>query len=319
MKMNMQSESFGEECRKIQTEIGKLNRKCCDNKIPTSDFQVDETNWSLLNTKINEVIEKKLSLLESELENIQNNSTEKRCLNELENEADDFKADYRVAKEDFVNQLKSFGESIIILKCEVNSLVSRFDKIENAVSTKADFELIHQKVSIEYFEATKRGLTNSMLELISQLAAREHDWQKSLSEMNKIVELKMNKDEISPFKEYLNQKVECIQDRLKSLNVLKKETEAAGTKYRLMKGVKCISCDNNAMMKIIETSPVPKKEPLLKKISHNHFFNKLNEQVSLKAKGGIQRAQTASAAGRKAVIKEKRVKSSTELTKQYAH
>lgn len=64
------------------------------------------------------------------------------------------------------------------------------------MSTKADYDIMHQKVSLEYFEMTKR--TNSMLQLISQITSRENDWQKNLIEISKVFESKINKDETAP-------------------------------------------------------------------------------------------------------------------------
>lgn len=189
---------------------------------------------------------------------------------------------------------------------------------ENVISSKVDNDMMNSKVSLDYFEATKRDLTNNMLEIITQVTERELDWQKSLTEMNKLMESKLNKDEIPPFKEYLNEKVESIQDRLKSLNSLKKDAEAAGAKYQVMKGVKCISCDNNAVMKVIEEFSIPKQKPLLLSLPHRHFIDKLNQQMKIEKKSALtRRANTTSVHQRsfKPILNKGRAKSSSQLTK----
>lgn len=188
---------------------------------------------------------------------------------------------------------KELSKAISVLQNNIQLMKSQFINMEKVISTKADCDIMQQKVSLQYFENTKRTLTNSMLQLISQLAARENNWQKSLNELNKSVEMKMNKDNVKPITDYLNKRVDSIQDRLRSINLLKRETEAAGTKYRLLKGVKCISCDNNAMMKVMETTSVPRIKSLQKTIPHKQFISKLKEQLN--SKPGIAKYRPVSA------------------------
>jgi F0F1-type ATP synthase membrane subunit b/b' len=283
MSITTNSIEHANELSKCKSDIAKINL----------DFAHITEQINLHQKKIQEQIFE----IENEL-NLKIENSNAKIFNNLRHIKEELKI---ISEKDFVESFES-------IKTRMDALHNRCNGIGDAMATKADFDILHQKVSLDYFETTKRALTNSILELISQLAARENDWQRSLSDMNRLLESKLNKDEIPPLKDFLNKKVESIQDRLKSLNLLKRETEAAGTKYRLLKGVKCISCDSNAMMKVMETSPVPRKDSIMRKLPHKLFVNKLSEQMKTP-----KRAHTVSTR-RSIILTEKRVKSSMELT-----
>lgn len=129
------------------------------------------------------------------------------------------------------------------------------DDLVVILAEKADYNVVQNKVSIDQFDATKRDISQNLIDIISQITDKEIEWQKSLNEMHNIVESKLDKEEIAPFKNYIKQKVNGIQDRLKTLATLKCDAEAAGTKKEIMKDLKCISCNSEAVMKIKEQFP----------------------------------------------------------------
>lgn len=320
-----QSKELHLQIESIQNQLSSLKSKI--NLLETSKFSEDiYQKFNLNETNIQQSLNSLENVCLKSQSEFDKVYKEIKCVNAINNTHSEdiiaLKSDVNIklenAKSEILNEMILIGtelkreqqremdELLKTFNVSKDELQQRLVSIENVMATKADYNVMQQKVSLEYFDATKRSLTSSMLELITQLSARENDWQQSLNEMNQIIESKLNKDEILLLKDHLNKKVDCIQDRLKSLNLLKRETEAAGTKYRLLKGVKCISCDSNAMMKVIETSSIPWKGPLSKRITQKHFITKLNEQINLKT--DVKRATMQNIK----MFNEKRGKSSME-------
>lgn len=65
-------------------------------------------------------------------------------------------------------------------------------------------------------------------------------------------------------RDFVNNKITRLQEKLKSLIALKKEQEAAGSKSRFLRNVNCISCDKDVIMKKFNefpTVPMPESMP----------------------------------------------------------
>ncbi|CAO1358271.1 unnamed protein product [Diamesa tonsa] len=154
-------------------------------------------------------------------------------------------------REQNVKTLNSVKNQMNFLK---ESKVDR-DDLDVILAEKADYNVVQNKVSIDQFDATKRDISQNLIDIITQITDKEMEWQKSLNEMHNIVESKLDKEEIAPFKNYIKQKVNGIQDRLKTLATLKSDAEAAGTKKEIMKHLKCISCNSEAVMRTKEQLP----------------------------------------------------------------
>ncbi|KAG6801685.1 uveal autoantigen with coiled-coil domains and ankyrin repeats protein-like isoform X2 [Apis mellifera caucasica] len=73
--------------------------------------------------------------------------------------------------------------------------------------------------------------------------------QQALDEVQKEIEGKVDKIEISPLKEFVNQRLKVLQDKLKKVAEAREEIEAAGTK-KLLRDVQCISCDKDVVMRM---------------------------------------------------------------------
>lgn len=161
-----------------------------------------------------------------------------------------------------LNDREQHYKTLISVKNQMNLLkeckVDRDDLVV-ILAEKADYNVVQNKVSIDQFDATKRDISQNLIDIITQITDKEIEWQKSLDEMHHMVEAKLDKEEIAPFKSYMKQKVNGIQDRLKTLATLKSDAEAAGTKIEVMKDLKCISCNSDSVMKIKEQ--FPKSQP----------------------------------------------------------
>lgn len=191
-------------------------------------------------------------------------------------------------REQHYKALNSVKNQMNLLK---ESKVDRDDLVV-ILAEKADYNVVQNKVSIDQFDATKRDISQNLIDIITQITDKEIEWQKSLDEMHHMVEAKLDKEEIAPFKHYMKQKVNGIQDRLKTLATLKSDAEAAGTKIEIMKDLKCISCNSDSVMKIKEQFPrsqpfIPSRNTTIKhtlnpnKLSTKQFpFQNYNNGIS---------------------------------------
>lgn len=241
-----------------------------------SELQTSIENFESLNFKLNQTINE-IDLMKFEIEK-KINRISCNVENSMRNFEQQIQKKFDVLENKLDRQLSdTLEEKMENSQDEIVKLGSKISSIDEIITTKADYDLIHQKVSVEAFEALRSAFRSRILELKSQITQQERDFKSKLNEINVIVQSKLDKDEIFPLKKYLDKRTEIIQHNLESLKKSEQENEAAGTKYRLMRGVKCISCNKNVVMKIIEPQ-IPRSEPfLLKKFSHNHFLNKLSE------------------------------------------
>lgn len=60
-------------------------------------------------------------------------------------------------------------------------------------------------------------------------------WQQALDDIQREIEMKLDKMELSPVKDFFNSKLRQLQENLKQMASLRREAEAAGTKRRLLR------------------------------------------------------------------------------------
>lgn len=123
-------------------------------------------------------------------------------------------------------------------------------ELQGILSKKADNDVVRKKVTIEHFECKNREMFEKFMEVIKKIADSESKWRKMFNDLQQQTESKLDKIELTSTVEEIDKKINGICDRLIVLNTLKRQNEAAGTKYGLLKGVKCISCDGNAAMRV---------------------------------------------------------------------
>lgn len=70
---------------------------------------------------------------------------------------------------------------------------------------------------------------------------QESLWQQALDDIQREIEAKLDKVELSPVREFFNSKLKHLQENLKQIISMRRETEAAGTKKKLLKYVISIS------------------------------------------------------------------------------
>ncbi|XP_044759238.1 uncharacterized protein LOC123316976 isoform X2 [Coccinella septempunctata] len=168
----------------------------------------------------------------TELENITNNISQTT-------------ADLLDEKQERLMHLASIKEQIEMLK----TVKADKNEIEGQLADKVDICMINRKVSHEQFDATCTDLTKGIEDALEKLTKQEELWQQALSDIQSEVGAKLDKMELGPLKEFITSKLGVLQSKLKALSKLKKEQEAAGTKAALLKDVKCISCDQDVVMR----------------------------------------------------------------------
>ncbi|XP_063634030.1 uncharacterized protein LOC134804750 [Cydia splendana] len=158
-------------------------------------------------------------------------------------------------KDDRHQHIKALLEQIEILK---TIKMDREDMAE-AMAEKADLRLLARKVSHDQFEMACDDLSRGLDHALGKLNTQEALWQQVLDDVQREIESKLDKMELSPLKEFFETKLRLLQDNLKQMASLRRNVEAAGTKRRLLREVNCISCDADAVMSLENTTPMATK------------------------------------------------------------
>ncbi|CAH0406066.1 unnamed protein product [Chilo suppressalis] len=161
-------------------------------------------------------------------------------------------------KEDRQHNINALLEQIELLKMVK---LDREDMIE-AMAEKADLRMLARKVSHDQFELACDDLSRGLEHALGKLNIQEALWQQALDDIQREIEMKLDKMELSPVKDFFNSKLRQLQENLKQMASLRREAEAAGTKRKLLRDVKCISCDAKAVMAAEAPSTVPVSRPL---------------------------------------------------------
>ncbi|XP_073945883.1 uncharacterized protein isoform X2 [Choristoneura fumiferana] len=170
-------------------------------------------------------------------------------------------------KEDRQAHMNALLEQIEILK---TIKLDREDMVE-AMADKADLRMLARKVSHDQFEMACDDLSRGLEHAIGKLNVQESLWQQALDDIQREIETKLDKMELSPVKEFFNNKLRQLQEHLKKMASLRREAEAAGTKRKLLRDVNCISCDAQAVMPMEATGQATSK-PLAANLSMKPYL-----------------------------------------------
>ncbi|XP_011057138.1 PREDICTED: glutamine-rich protein 2-like [Acromyrmex echinatior] len=160
-------------------------------------------------------------------------------------------------KENKEAHIKTLLEQIEVLK----TVKANKEDLEDALADKADTQAVNRKVSHDQFDAACDGLARGLEEAIDKLTKQESIWQQALDEVQNEIATKVDKGELTPLKDFVDEKLKLLQEKLKIMVEARREIEAAGTK-KLLKDVQCISCDKDVAMRTEEvgkfrTEPFP--------------------------------------------------------------
>ncbi|CAL7944833.1 unnamed protein product [Xylocopa violacea] len=212
------------ELQVIQERISKLEKDvtCLFEKVESAPMAgvTGTADIDDLGSKIHEI--------QTEMEKL--NQTADRLIDDREN------------REMHLNALLEQVELLKTIKADREDL-------EDALADKADAQAINRKVSYDQFDAACDDLAQGLEEAISKLGQQEAIWQEALEEVQKEIEGKVDKMEMSPLKDFVNNRLKLLQEKLKKVAEAREQLEAAGTK-KLLTDVQCISCDKDVVMRM---------------------------------------------------------------------
>lgn len=229
----------------LRDEIVSIKRHELERENITEQLEAIEVKLLSIDEKIN--CPQKLSDVEQVKLLEMNCATTRNVLDEIVRE------NYEIRE-----KLDSFDDALT----QLNRIKVDRAELNGLLSGKADYDVVRKKVSSEYFEAARSDIDGKLLKLISQLSMREGETKVNLDDIHRTLDSKLCKADVATITEHVDQKIQKVYDRLKTLNSIMREKEAAGTKFRLLKGVKCISCHSDAFMKVVEDSPLPKRDSM---------------------------------------------------------
>ncbi|XP_042308283.1 glutamine-rich protein 2 isoform X5 [Sceloporus undulatus] len=117
------------------------------------------------------------------------------------------------------------------------------DHLVMEIDVKADKTALAAKVSRTQFDATTEQLHKMMQELLNKMAGQEQDWQKMLDKLLIEMDSKLDRLELDPFRQQLEERWKDIRKQLKQRVPQDEGDEAAGIRRRLLAHFHCISCD----------------------------------------------------------------------------
>ncbi|XP_041910787.1 glutamine-rich protein 2 [Arvicola amphibius] len=117
------------------------------------------------------------------------------------------------------------------------------DHLEMEIDVKADKSALASKVSRIQFDATTEQLNHMMQELVAKMSGQEQDWQKLLDKLLAEMDSKLDRLELDPVKQMLEDRWKSLRQQLKERSPLYQADEAAAMRRQLLAHFHCLSCD----------------------------------------------------------------------------
>lgn len=86
------------------------------------------------------------------------------------------------------------------------------------------------QISNDRFDSAIQDLTQSLEAIESKLTEHESTWSDALNTIQQIVDQKLDRVEISPIIDYVNNEFQVIKEKFEDLEEERQKNEAAGTK-----------------------------------------------------------------------------------------
>ncbi|XP_052514604.1 glutamine-rich protein 2 [Budorcas taxicolor] len=115
--------------------------------------------------------------------------------------------------------------------------------LEMEIGVKADKSALAAKVSRVQFDATTEQLNRMMQELVAKMTGQEQDWQKMLDKLLVEMDSKLDRLELEPVKQSLEDRWKSLRQQLKERSPLYQADEAAAMRRQLLAHFHCLSCD----------------------------------------------------------------------------
>ncbi|PNJ88034.1 QRICH2 isoform 1, partial [Pongo abelii] len=117
------------------------------------------------------------------------------------------------------------------------------EHLEMEIDVKADKSALATKVSRIQFDATTEQLNHMMQELVAKMSGQEQDWQKMLDKLLTEMDNKLDRLELDPVKQLLEDRWKSLRQQLRERPPLYQADEAAAMRRQLLAHFHCISCD----------------------------------------------------------------------------
>ncbi|XP_044777335.1 glutamine-rich protein 2 [Neomonachus schauinslandi] len=117
------------------------------------------------------------------------------------------------------------------------------EHLEMEIDLKADKSALEAKVSRVQFDATTEQLNHMMQELVAKMSGQEQDWQKMLDKLLVEMDSKLDRLELDPMKQLLEDRWKSLRQQLKERSPLYQADEAAAMRRQLLAHFHCLSCD----------------------------------------------------------------------------
>nr|XP_012309338.1 glutamine-rich protein 2 [Aotus nancymaae] len=117
------------------------------------------------------------------------------------------------------------------------------EHLEMEIDVKADKSALATKVSRIQFDATTEQLNHMMQELVAKMSAQEQDWQKILEKLLTEMDTKLDRLELDPLKQLLEDRWKSLRQQLRERPPLYQADEAAAMRRQLLAHFHCLSCD----------------------------------------------------------------------------
>ncbi|XP_077315443.1 glutamine-rich protein 2 isoform X2 [Lithobates pipiens] len=137
-----------------------------------------------------------------------------------------------------MQELKSNGEKIIYQTLE--KLEEQKADKDHAEMKQTHMSALDGKVSRSQFDATTEQLNSMMQELLGKVSGQEQDWQRVLEKINLEMQRKLDRMELDPLKNKLEERWKEIRRQLQEKPPQYNADDAAGIRKQLFH---CLSCD----------------------------------------------------------------------------
>ncbi|XP_036693531.1 glutamine-rich protein 2 [Balaenoptera musculus] len=117
------------------------------------------------------------------------------------------------------------------------------EHLEMEINVKADKSALAAKVSRVQFDATTEQLNRMMRELVAKMSGQEQDWQEMLDKLLAEMDGKLDRLELDPVKQSLEDRWKSLRLQLKERSPLYQADEAAAMRRQLLAHFHCLSCD----------------------------------------------------------------------------
>ncbi|XP_060058787.1 glutamine-rich protein 2 isoform X2 [Erinaceus europaeus] len=139
------------------------------------------------------------------------------------------------------------------------------EHLEMEIDVKADKRDLAATVSRVQFDETTEQLNHMMKELVAKISGQEQDWQKMVDKLLVEMDSKLDRLELDPVKQMLEDRWKSLRQQLKERSPLYQADEAAAMRRQLLAHFHCLSCDRpleaSVPGQVIPVTPVAQSLP----------------------------------------------------------